>query len=249
MINHFLGIPEAVSAHGGKVDDFLELCHWFMLLLGIGWMIFFVYTIARFRKSKNPKADHIGTTSHTPTYLEVGVTIFDILLLFGFAIPLWAARVSDLPDEKKATNINVIAQQFAWNFHYPGADGVIGKREAKLVSEENVLGVDPNDPHSKDDITTQGEAHVPVNKPVIIHVTSKDVIHSLKIVQMRVCQDAIPGISIPLWFTPIKTGKYEILCAQLCGNNHYKMRAVLFVDSEKDFAEWQKKQAGGSATP
>lgn len=247
MLNHFLGLTECASAHGAKVDDFLELCHWFMLVLGIGWTIFFFYAIARFRRSRNSKAEYVGVTSHLPTYMEIGVTIFDILLLVGFAIPLWAARVNDLPDEKKATNINVIAQQFAWNFHAPGADGAFGKRDAKLVSEDNVLGLDPNDPHSKDDIITQGEIHVPVNKPVMVHVTSKDVIHSFKIVQMRVCQDAIPGLNIPIAFTPVKTGKYEILCAQLCGNNHFKMRALLAVDSEKDFAEWQKKQAGGSA--
>ncbi len=247
MINTFLGLPEAVSAHGGKVDDFLELRHWFMLLLGLGWMIFFVYTVARFRKSKSPKANHIGTTSRTPTYLEVGVTIFDILLLFAFAIPLWAARVNELPDEKKSVRMDVIAQQFAWNFHYPGADGVMGKRDPKLVSEDNVLGLDSSDPHSKDDIITQGKAYIPVNKPVIIHLSSKDVIHSLKVVQMRVCQDAIPGISIPIWFTPTETGRYEILCAQLCGNNHYKMRAELTVVSEKAFAEWQKKQAASAA--
>lgn len=246
-INTLLGMPEAVSAHGAEVDHFLEICHWFMLVLGVGWTLFFFYVIYRFRSSRNPKANHTGLKSHYPKYLEVAVIIFDAILLLAFAIPLWAKRVNQFPDEKNATRLNVIAQQFAWNFHYPGADGIFGKRSANLVSEDNSIGLDATDEHAKDDVVLQGEFHVPVNKPVMLTITSKDVIHSFKVVQMRVCQDAIPGLSIPLWFTPTKVGKYEILCAQLCGNGHYRMRGVIAVDSQSDYEEWLKKQpAGGS---
>ncbi|MBI4028114.1 MAG: cytochrome c oxidase subunit II [Verrucomicrobia bacterium] len=242
MINRLMGMPESFSEHGREIDFSLELCHWFMALLFIGWLIYFIYTIVRFRKARNPRADHVGATSLAPYYLIGGVVIFDAVLLIGFDIPLWTERVTQYPDEKEAVMIHVIAQQFAWNIHYPGPDGIFGKRSPKLVSEDNPIGLDSNDPHARDDVVSFNSLHAPVHKPVIIRLTSKDVIHSLKIIQMRVTQDAIPGMNIPVWFVPTKTGQYEIVCAQLCGNSHYRMRGILTVDSEQDYAAWLKSQ-------
>ena len=250
MINKALGILENASEHGPQVDLLLEIVHWFMLILFVGWSIFFVYALIRFRKSKHPKADYTGVTSHNSTYIEIGVVVIEAVLLLGFAFPLWAKRVNEFPTGKDVVEVRITAQQFTLNISYPGPDRVFGKRDFSFVNAKNPLGLDPNDPQGKDDITApEKDLHLPVNKSAIIHLTSKDVIHSFTVRQMRITQDAIPGMSIPTWFKPIKIGKYEIACAQLCGNGHHTMNASLTVESEEDFNKWLKEQAAsGGAT-
>jgi cytochrome c oxidase subunit 2 len=112
-----------------------------------------------------------------------------------------------------------------------------------LVTNSNPLGVDPNDPAGKDDIVTTGELHVPIDRPVIAELSSKDVIHDYFVPDMRIAGDAIPGSLIPIWFTPVKTGSYEVVCAQLCGLGHYGMKGTLVVDTPQDYQAWLKERA------
>jgi cytochrome c oxidase subunit 2 len=205
MINKALGILSSASDHAASIDYMLEFVHWFMFALFIIWITYFAITLYKFSKSRNPKASYAGVTNHASTYLEIGVVCIEAFLLLGLAFPLWAHRVKEFPAEKDATNVRVIAEQFAWNIYYPGADGVFGKRDISFVASDNPLGIDKNDAAAKDDIVTLNQMHIPVNKPVIIHITSKDVIHSFTLRNMRITQDAIPGLDIPLWFTPTKT--------------------------------------------
>jgi cytochrome c oxidase subunit 2 len=144
-----------------------------------------------------------------------------------------------------------VGQQFAWNFHYPGPDGIFGKQDPALISSANSVGLDPKDPNSKDDIVSLNEMHVPVNHDVILEITSKDVIHSVAIQAMRIGQDAIPGSEIPIWFKPVKIGTYEIVCAQLCGSGHYGMRGTVVVDSDADYKSWlnDMEQLNASSAP
>ena len=139
------------------------------------------------------------------------------MLIVAFAIPAWAARVDAFPRENEATVVRVVAEQFAWNAHYPGADGQFGRTDIKLVAADNPLGLDRSDPAAKDDFNSVNQLALPVNKPAILHLSSKDVIHSFSLIQMRVKQDTIPGESIPVWFTPTMTGDWEVNCSQLCG--------------------------------
>ena len=204
-MRELLPLPVDGSAHGIAIDNMLAIIHWLMLILFVGWGAFFVYTLIRFRRKRNPRADYMGVKSHVSSYLEVALALFEAVLLVGFAIPLWAKRVNDFPGEKDATVVRVVAEQFAWNVHYPGADGVFGRTSISLITDDNPLGLDRTDPNAKDDITTINQLHVPVGKPVIIRLSTKDVIHSFNLPTMRVKQDAIPGQVIPLWFTPVKT--------------------------------------------
>ena len=204
-MEHFLGLPIDASAHGPAIDNMLAIVHWLMFVLFIGWGVFFTYTLIRFRKGRQAKADHVGAKTHASSYLEIAVALFEVVLIIGFAVPLWAKRVTNLPSEKEATVVRVVAEQFAWNVHYPGADGVFGRTDIKLVSADNPLGLDRSDPNAKDDITTINQLSLPVGKPVLVRLTSKDVIHSFGIPLLRVKQDAIPGQMIPVWFTPVKT--------------------------------------------
>jgi cytochrome c oxidase subunit 2 len=234
-----LGMPPLASENGRDVDNLIIYVHWLMLALFIGWIIYFAYAVWRFSASRNPKADYVGVRNHASSYIELAVAGVEAVLLIFIAVPLWAKAVDKFPAAKDSTVIQVVAQQFAWNARYAGPDGIFGRQDMKFVAMDNVFGVDPSDPNGKDDIQVLNEIHVPVNKPVIIYLSSKDVIHSLKIIAMRVCQDAIPGLRIPVWFTPTQIGRFQINCAQLCGSGHASMTGgFLTVESQTDFDKW-----------
>lgn len=243
LINEFLGQPANASEHGFQIDHILEFAHWFMGALFVGWSLFFIFVLIRFRRSRQPKADHAGVKSGISTHLEFSVVLIEAVLLIGFAIPLWAKRVNEFPSAQDAILVHVVGQQFNWTFHMPGPDGIFGKRNIDLVTNSNPLGIDPNDPAGKDDIVVLGELHVPVNRPVIIELSSKDVIHNFDLPHMRIAADAIPGSLIPMWFKPIKTGTYEVVCGQLCGLGHYGMKGTVVVDSPSDYQAWLKERA------
>jgi cytochrome c oxidase subunit 2 len=243
LINEFLGQPPNASEHGVQIDHILEFCHWFMGALFVGWLTYFIFVLIRFRRSRHPVADHQGVKSGISTHLEFSVVLIEAVLLLGFAIPLWAKRVNQFPDTRDAILVHVVGQQFNWTFHLPGPDGQYGRRDASLVSNTNPVGLDYTDPASKDDIVVPGELHIPVNRPVIIELTSKDVIHNFDLTNMRIAQDAIPGSIIPMWFKPVKTGTYEVICGQLCGLGHYSMKGSVVVDSPEDYQNWLKERA------
>src|ERR1700748_1819374 len=214
LINELLGQPPNASEHGYQIDHIIEFSHWFMAALFVGWSAYFIYVLFRFRKSRQPRADHEGVKSGISTHLEFSVVLIDAVLLVGFAIPIWAKRVNEFPTTKNAILVHAVGQQFNWNFHMPGGDGKFGRRDVHLVSNNNPLGIDWNDPAAKDDLVFSGELHVPVDRPVIVDVSSKDVIHNFALPHMRIPQDALPGSIIPMWFKPIKTGTFEIVCGQ-----------------------------------
>lgn len=248
-------LPDAASAHAGEIDQIIVLVHWLMAALFVGWGSFFVYVLVRFRAGRNPRADYTGVKSKTSTYLEIAVALFEAVLLVGFSIPIWAERMDQRPPAEEATVVKVVAQQFAWNVWYPGADGVFGEQDISLVDEEtNPIGLDRSGAGA-DDITTINQMHLPVDRPAIIRISSKDVIHSFSLPHMRIKQDAVPGLDIPVWFVPTVTTaemrqrkgdeefNYEIACAQLCGNSHYSMRGFLTVDTPEEYQEWLDLEA------
>jgi cytochrome c oxidase subunit II len=251
IMTEWLGLPPLAATHGGQVDSLIGWMHVFMFILFAGWGAFFAYTLVRFRRSRNPVANYAGARSHASSYLEVGVLVVELVLLFGFSIPLWAARVDRIPAESEALVVHVTAEQFAWNVRYAGADGVFGRTDIKLIdAQANPLGVDRSDPAAKDDITTLNQLYLPANRPIIVKLRSKDVIHSFGVPEFRVKQDAIPGLTIPIWFVPnvttaemrTRTGnpefQYEIACAQLCGLGHYRMRGFVTVLGAEEFQKW-----------
>jgi cytochrome c oxidase subunit 2 len=261
-MTEWLGLPQLASAHGGQIDGMLGWIHVFMLVLFVGWGGFLVFTLFRFRQSRNPVASYTGVKSHRSTYLEIGVAVIEGVLLFGFAIPLWAARVDRMPAANEALLVQVTGEQFAWNIHYAGPDGKFGRTDIKLIdSQSNSLGLDRDDPAAKDDVTNLNQLYLPVNRPVIVRLRSKDVIHSFGVPEFRVKQDAIPGLTIPLWFIPTVTteemrarmGKpefqYEIACAQLCGLGHYRMRGFVTVQTAEEFQKWLDERVKEQSAP
>ena len=237
-------LPIVASSHGHEIDMVIYLVHALMLLLFVGWGLFFIYTLFRFNKKAHPKADYVGVRSHMSSYLEIAVAVFEAALLIGFSIPFWAKHVNAFPNRTDTVEVRVNAEQFAWNIHYPGADGKFGKAGVEFFDKQsNPMGLDPNDPAGKDDFTTINQLHLPIGRPAVIHLTSRDVIHSFSLPVMRVKQDAIPGLSIQTWFTPTMTGKWEIACAQLCGLGHYRMKGFLTIHSEEEYQSWLEEQS------
>ncbi len=248
VIQKILGLPPLASAHGGEIDFMIFLLHVLVLILFIGWGIFFVIVLLKFNRFKNPKANYHGVTNHYSTYIEVGVAIAEIVLLVAFSVPFWAKNVSALPTAKDPVVVRVVAEQFVWNIHYPGKDGVFGRSDMKFFDKQsNPLGLDPSDAAGKDDIITINQLYLPMNRQAVIHLSSKDVIHSFSLNVMRVKQDVIPGMSIPAWFTPIKTGNFEISCAQLCGLGHYRMRGYLTIQTQREFDQWLDTQSAAQS--
>lgn len=236
-------MPAAASAHAAEIDTIMVLVHGLMLALAVGWGGVFIYSLLRFRRSRNPKADYHGARSRSSTFTEAGIVIAELILLVGFSIPAWATRTRDLPPAHGAVVVRLIAEQFAWNAHYPGRDGVFGGQAAGLLGADNPIGLDPRSAGARDDIVLLNEIVVPVDRPVIVHLSAKDVIHSFGVPAMRVKQDANPGMTIPVWFTPTLIGDYDVACSQLCGLGHYRMRAVLRVLSAADFERWLEEQS------
>jgi cytochrome c oxidase subunit 2 len=157
---------------------------------------------------------------------------------------VWANYfLSDTPPG--ALTIELTGQQFAWNIRYAGTDGRFGRTDPVLINDANgnFIGLDPKDTAGRDDITTQNIMAVPVNRPVSVILRSKDVTHSFFVPQLRVKQDAVPGMAIRVHFTATKPGEYEIACAELCGMQHYKMRGRLLVMQDDEYERWLKGRA------
>ncbi len=248
LINEIFGMPEAASEHAEVMDQFLELVHWFMAALFVGWSIFFVFTLIKFRAKKCPKADYYGVRSHRSTHIEVGVVIVEVILLMGFAFPLWAQRSEEFPEGEDVLRIRAVGYQFNWDFQYPGADGYLGDVDPELIPVNPPIGLVTDDPNADDDFVVTGTLKIPVGRPVIIDVASKDVIHNLALVPMRIQQDAIPGTRAHMWFRPTRQGKWDIICGQLCGSGHTNMRAILEVVSAEEFDTWMEERAAATAS-
>jgi cytochrome c oxidase subunit 2 len=224
----------------------LEFIHWFMLLLGVGWSIYLFTAIWKFRRKKNPKANYYGFRGHATTHIEIGVIIVEAVMLLGFAYPLWSRRVDNFPTNGEVVRVRAVGEQFRWLFQYAGPDGRMGRVDPKLMTLNNPLGLDYDDPNAQDDFTSVNSLILPIDRRVIVGVTAKDVIHNLSLVPMRIQQDATPGIEQHIWFTPKKIGEWDIVCGQLCGNGHGIMRGIIDVRSPADFDGWFQEQYNGS---
>lgn len=233
-------LPPDFSTHGDKIDGLIFWMHIVMLLLFVGWGIFFVYCLLRFNRHANPKASYENIKGTFSKYVEIAVIAVELILLGFISFPVWAAYRKS-PDELQLKNpviIRVVAQQFAWNIHYPGPDNTFGRTDISLITDNNALGLDDSDPAAADDIVDINNMRIPTGRPVVVHLRSKDVIHSFFIPVLRVKQDTIPGMDIPIHFEAKETGESDIACAQLCGNGHGRMRGAVKILTPEDYQAW-----------
>lgn len=234
-------LPLAASAHAGDIDRLLTAVHALVAVLFVGWTLFFVYALVRFRRGRQARASHEGLRGSWPLVIVGLVAITELALTFTLDAPAWSARQT-LPEAHQAFVVRVVAEQFAWNAHYAGPDGTFGRTAVTLVSGFNPVGLDRTDPAGTDDVVSINQLNVPVDRDVIVYLTSKDVVHSFTLPQMRVKQDAIPGRVIPVWFHPTMRGQWEIVCSQLCGLGHYRMRGQYAVMDATALGAWMAER-------
>ena len=200
------GLPQDISTHGAGIDEIINIVHAFMVLLFVGWGIYLVYCLVRFRARPGSRATYEAIKAKPHKYIEVAVIVFEAFLLVGLSMPVWATYKNEPPTDEEAFHVRIVAQQFAWNIHYAGADGVFGRTNPTLVDEvENPIGLDENSPGAADDIVEINVLHLPVDQPISIRLSSMDVIHSFSVPLLRVKQDVIPGMEFPIWFTATQT--------------------------------------------
>ena len=235
-------LPADASAHGPSLDQHLILNLWIAgALLALVHLILLIGLLSR-RRTQEPRRRWVVE------YLPLS---FLILLFAGLTIQaeiLWAATRYTGADPA-AIQVEVTGMQFAWYFRYPGPDATFGRTNPKLVApgEGNPVGIDLNDPRGADDFVTS-ELVLPQGRAVDLRLNAQDVIHGFAIPEMRLKQNAVPGVTIHLHFTPTTPGTYAILCTQLCGSGHYRMQANLRVLKPAEYAAWlASKQTG--ATP
>lgn len=237
--------PQDVSTYGNKID-------------GLFWIIFYVtgffflitevallWFIFRYKAKDNKKAFF----THGNKLVEIIWTVIPGIILFSMAVYSagpWAAIKKDMPKEKDAVVIEIMARQFAWFARYPGKDGKFGATDTSLVTGGDPFGRKEDDPYGKDDVVTMNDIHVPVDKKVLLKLQTRDVIHSFFVPNLRIKQDTVPGMVIPVWFEVTKTGQYEIACAELCGIGHTMMRGILTVQKQEEFNEWLSRQVAGN---
>jgi cytochrome c oxidase subunit 2 len=226
----FLGLPVEASQHAAAFDRLLVNTHWLIAVVAAGFAVFFLYCLVRFNRRVHPVASSRRLSPGFAWAIAGGIAVIELWELFFAAIPLWASRVAEQPPAGQATVIQVVAEQFAWNVHYPGPDGRFGRADVSLLDPDNPLGLDRHDPAAADDVVTLNELVFPVGRPVIIQLSSKDVVHSFSLPEMRVKQDAVPGVAASVWFLPTATTPegttWEINCSQLCGLGHFRMRGM-----------------------
>lgn len=237
MIDRWL--PAAASSHADALDAVLRSVHVHMLLIFVAWLALFVIALIRFRKGASPEPRDKGMST-TIAAIAIGLVILgDVIILATQALPAWTARNAAPPADATPIEIHIAAEQFAWNIHYPGPDGAFGRTRTDLISASNPVGIDRSDPAAKDDIGLLNVLMLPLNRTAVIQLTSRDVIHSFTLNEMRVKQDVTPGMTTRVWFTPVRTGDWDIACSQLCGLGHYRMKGEYHIVDQAAWNAWQ----------
>jgi cytochrome c oxidase subunit 2 len=239
-------LPPLASEHGAGVDAMIHFT-----LSATGGLILLGHVVLGFLIWKFSGRSQVSFRLAEPR-IERRWSLAAALLMAAIAeggvlvigLPVWA-KVYDTAPPANALIIEVTTEQFGWNVRYAGPDGVFGRTDPKLYSLDNVLGQDPADPAGRDDIIDLNMIHAEVNRPVLIRLHSKDVLHSFFLPNLRVKQDSVPGMRIDFWFVPNKTGSFELACAELCGLGHYEMRGVLVVMTPEELKKWLEEKKNG----
>lgn len=240
----------AASVHGKWLDSMFNITLFFTGIVFIATQVILFYFVWKYKHHKDRKAVYFPEDNR----LEMWWTIIPAIVLTGLVIIgiyRWFQITGPEPEDSMV--VEITGQQFLWNYRYPGKDTTLGNYEFDYIDPVNKVGIDFNDPASRDDFMAT-EMHVVVNKPVLLRIRSRDVIHDVGIPYFRVKMDAVPGLITRFWFIPTVTTEemrkrnndpdfnYEIACDQLCGKGHYGMKGLVVVETQQQFDEWMAKQ-------
>jgi cytochrome c oxidase subunit II len=235
-------MPAAASEHASALDAVLLSVHAHMLLIFVAWLALLLIALVKFRKGANREPRAQGFRGAWAAAAIGTVIVGDVIILATQALPAWSARNAPPPAGVQPIEIHIAAEQFAWNIHYPGPDRLFGRTSQELVSASNPVGIDRSDAAAADDIGLLNVLMLPVDRTAVIQLSSRDVIHSFTLNEMRVKQDVVPGMTSRVWFTPIATGDWDIACSQLCGLGHYRMRGEYHVVEPAAWEKWQAEE-------
>ncbi len=228
-----------VASNWGSIDDTITLTFYITGFVFVAVNLFLAYTIYRFRYSPERRARYEPENKKLEIWLTV-LTAVGVAAMLAPGLVVWADFVT-VPEE--ADEIEVVGEQWQWSYRFPGDDGTLGKVDARFIGPTNPFGMSPDDEAGLDDILVHGnKLHLPIDRPVKVNLRSKDVLHDFAVSEFRVKMDLVPGLVSYLWFTPTRTGTFDILCMELCGIAHYAMRGYVVVDEQDDFDDWLGQQ-------
>jgi len=224
-----------IAADWAFLDTTLDITFWITGIVFIILNLFLVWVIIRYRHRDGLKAHYEPESKKLEWWLTIITTVGVVALL---APGLWVwAKIVEAPED--AAIVEVVGQQWHWTFRFPGEDGVLGQVDINNMTVDNPFGMKPEDPAGMDDVLVEsGELHLPVGKPYKFMLRSKDVLHNFTVPQFRVKMDLIPGMTPYTWLTPTRTGRFEIMCEELCGIGHFAMRGAVVVEEQTDFSNW-----------
>ncbi|MET0365985.1 MAG: cytochrome c oxidase subunit II [Sphingobium sp.] len=232
-----------LASNWGSIDSALHITLWICALAFVSLNLFLAYTVMRYRHRPNSRAQYEPENSR----LEKRLTFWTAVGIAGMLAPGLAAWSKYVTVPKDAALVEAIGQQWQWSFRLPGPDGILGTAAVKYMTPDNPMGINPVDPYGRDDLLVEtNELHLPVGRPVKMVLRSKDVLHDFYVPEFRAKMDLVPGIVTYFWMTPTIAGRYEILCAELCGVGHQVMRGAVIVEGAKAFRDWQSGQTSFS---
>jgi cytochrome c oxidase subunit 2 len=228
-----------LASNWGTIDATINLTFWVTGFVFVVVNLFMAYCVWRYRYREGARAHYEPENKKLEWWLT-GLTTIGVVAMLAPGLLVWADFVT-VPED--AAEVEVLGQQWHWSSRYPGEDGQFGTVDARFITDENPFGMNPDDPNGQDDLLVASpEVHFPIGSPIKVLLRSKDVLHNFTVAQFRVKMDLVPGLVSFLWLTPTRTGRFEILCQELCGVGHFVMRGMVVVDEQEDFDAWLASQ-------
>ncbi len=228
-----------IASNWSFIDTTIIITFWVTGVAFVAIVGFVGYCVYRYRHVEGRKAEYEPENKKLEWWLSIATAV-GVAVMLAPGLIAWQQFIT-VPEG--AAEIEAVGQQWQWSFRMPGQDGVLGKTDIKHISGDNPFGINPDDPKGKDDVLVQADdLHLPLGKPVKVLLRSIDVLHDFYVPHFRAKMDMVPGIVTYFWFTPTRVGKFEILCAELCGVGHHQMRGIVIVENENDYNAWLQKQ-------
>lgn len=228
-----------IASNWSYIDDTIIITFWITGVAFVAVILFMAYCVFRFRHQEGRRAVYEPENKKLEWWLTIGTGVA-VAAMLAPGLVVWHQFVT-VPDG--ASEIEVVGQQWQWSYRLPGKDGRLGTSDTRNVSYDNPLGLNTNDANGQDDVVIQGgDLHLPVGKPVKVLLRSIDVLHDFYVPHFRAKMDMVPGVVTYFWFTPTRTGTFDVLCAELCGVGHALMRGKVVVQQESDYQAWLQGQ-------
>ena len=228
-----------IASNWGFIDTTIIITFWVTGVVYVAILFFVGYCIWRFRFREDNRSEYEPENKKLEWWLT-GLTSVGVAIMLAPGLVAWNQFIT-VPDD--ATELEVMGQQWQWNYRLPGKDGKLGKSDTRNIADDNPFGLNKDDPNGKDDILIAADdLHLPIGKPVKLLLRAIDVLHDFYVPEFRGKMDMVPGIVTYFWFTPTRTGSFDVLCAELCGTGHHAMRGIVIVDNQEDYDKWLAEQ-------